>query len=430
MQRNALTDYQATKPRYSSGYWAKNIIARIVFPPILLWDGLKFLVNKIAGAALGKEILIAQKPGAFDPLSDRLNDEKDMLAFNDAVKSNHWIVRTHDGAELDTIQIQPKDDMTSPDKALYIVNFVGNAMTYHLNLDQMAIDAQVLNCTVIGFDYRGVMNSTGCPQQSNDLVTDGVAQIQRLLDAGANPENITLKGHSLGGGIATLVAKHFHDLGIKVNLFNDRSFSSLANLAIGHVRTKQPDASLRTAHDEKLSYKILGHLARPIIMLSLALTKWEINAAHAYHSIPDTHKAYLFVRSSKEQRRGAAFKPKDDAVITHYGALHNSFYLKLPRRKFKRRLQKEIDAINANSATHALISQNMANARHRLRKMQEKLNECKVESLEMNDNAHVVSLSRLISRYRANDGYTLFRNFVINTHEHHQQVADITPQRP
>ena len=65
------------------------------------------------------------------------------------------------------------------------------------------------------------------PESFQDLVTDGIAQVQRVLDLGANPKNITLDGLSLGGGVADLlVAYHFHQLGKQVYLWNDRSFAT------------------------------------------------------------------------------------------------------------------------------------------------------------------------------------------------------------
>jgi len=125
-------------------------------------------------------------------------------------------------------------------KSIFIIKFNGNGGQYQDLLSQYGRDAQRLGKTVIGFNYRGVGNSQKTPDTFQDLITDGIAQVQRLLDNGANPEHILLDGHSLGGGIATMVVEHFHKKGHHIYLWNDRSFASISKAAAGIIAPDLP----------------------------------------------------------------------------------------------------------------------------------------------------------------------------------------------
>jgi hypothetical protein len=159
-------------------------------------------------------------------------------------------------------------------------------------------------------------------------VTDGIAQVKRLLEQGVQPHKILLSGYSLGGGIATLVARHFQQKGINLYLFNDRSFSSLDSVLVGHLRAKN-----KTGHREFLLRKVLGFIIQPVLKFLIALFGWSINAANAYKKLSDKYKTYLVVRSTPESREepdwyGTPGKSDyrdnvllDDANITHYASL-------------------------------------------------------------------------------------------------------------
>lgn len=131
-------------------------------------------------------------------------------------------VGTHDSAVLDTIELKPKTEpSTSLKNQHYIIKFNGNGMFYQDALHDFAYDANQLNVTIIGFNYRGLA-TVKTPETFQDLVTDGIAQVQRVLDSGVDSK-ITLDGLSLGGGVATMVASHFHKLSKPIYLWNDRS---------------------------------------------------------------------------------------------------------------------------------------------------------------------------------------------------------------
>ncbi|CDZ79463.1 Alpha/beta hydrolase family protein [Legionella massiliensis] len=269
-------------------------------------------------------------------------------------------------------------------------------MCYEQIIADMQADAAELECNVVGFNLRGVGNSTGHPQSKQDLVNDGIAQIQRLLDAGVSAENITLKGHSLGGGISTLVADHFHKQGYKVNLFNGRSFSSLTNFVVGQIRT----GSSETGHEETFGGKLLGWLAKPFVSFAVRLVKWEMDADDAFKAIPAEYKEYMLARTRREMRTAEVL---DDPVIPHYASLHAAL-------KTERQIQKDnLDDVIATAPNATRDAAKKARASYQDRKME-------------NDNprghGHVTPMDNLHSR-SGKTATTFFREFVGRAHSEH-----------
>lgn len=214
------------------------------------------------------------------------------------IKVENGLIYTHDGATLDTVELVPNSiKRQENDKRLFIVKFNGNGGHYESLLNNHANEAVRLQAVVIAFNYRGVGNSHKSPNQFNDLVTDGICQVNRLLDGGADPEKIILDGHSLGGGIATMVAKYFHDKNIKVFLWNDRSFSSLSHAAAGILAPDLPGIR-ESVHASSWS------LMNP--------AGWDVDVASSYKSIPSDHKGYMYVSK----------KNSGDGVISHDASLH------------------------------------------------------------------------------------------------------------
>ena len=215
-------------------------------------------------------------------------------------------VGTHDGATLDSIEIKPQDEASKPlSEQYYIVKFNGNGMQYQDALINYANDANRLNVSVIGFNYRGVGNSKKSPGTFQDLVTDGIAQVQRLLDKGVNSRKITLDGLSLGGGVATLVAAHFHKIGQPVYLWNDRSFASISKAAAGMV-APESDGIFGNACGSSLETSSWSLMAP---------AGWDADVAKAYNSIPAEYKGHMYVGKASERSVG-------DGVIAHRASLH------------------------------------------------------------------------------------------------------------
>ncbi|WP_298624550.1 alpha/beta fold hydrolase, partial [uncultured Legionella sp.] len=331
--------YNAPKPKFSGWEWFKFIAIRTIFPPILLWDLIKLGANKLLGEWVGSLVLPAQNDN-FDYLAVR-DDTARRYNEDELVCEKHEII-THDDVHLDTFEVKHKSqEQIDPQYQKYIINLVGNGMCYEHIIDDIKEDAKVLKANVVGFNLRGVGQSTGKAKSKEDLVTDGIAQVQRLLDQGVSPQNITLKGHSLGAGIATLVAQHFHQLGQPINLFNSRSFSNITNFLVGHIRLERDESGAPIGHKDSIGGIILGWLAYPFVKFGVALAKWEINAGSAFKSIPNAYRDYIVVRSRKEVRGNRI----DDAVIPHYASIHEE--LTSERQKKKAEIDEEIEKIDS-----------------------------------------------------------------------------------
>jgi hypothetical protein len=267
--------------------YLKKIVIRVLFPPILLKDLLSSLISKVVLPAQSRK---------WAKISEIIFGNKLGKATINGQRVTQFVVKSSDGVVLATIKIEPKvENAEYSDK--YIINFVGNGMFYEDIIQEMVDDASELQCNVIGFNFRGVNKSTGRARSKDDLVADGIAQVQKVLNEGIFPANILLKGHSLGAGVATLVAKHFLNKNIKINLFNDRSFSTLTDATLGML--SNDDAKYPTNYkDSQVTKK--GGIIRSIVRFFLSITNWEIDAAEAFKELHTDNKAYLLVKPTKQ----------------------------------------------------------------------------------------------------------------------------------
>lgn len=404
--------YNAPKPRYSSWDWFKFIAIRTVFPPVLVWDLIKFGANKLLGEWVSGLVLPAQN----DNLDELAISDDRVREYNEAdlVCEKHEVI-THDEAHLDTFEVHHKSQTKiDPKFQKYIINFVGNGMCYEDIIDDMKEDAKELRTNVIGFNLRGVGQSTGKAKSRNDLVTDGVAQVQRLLDQGVSPQNITLKGHSLGAGVASLVAQHFHQLEQPINIFNSRSFSTITNFLVGHIRLERNEEGKAIGHKESTVGRILGWLAKPFVKLGVALAKWEINAGSAFKSIPEAYREYIVVRSRKEVRGNRI----DDAVIPHYASIHKELISE--RRAKKAEIDHEIENIDRMILKgDPLAKPGLTAARKELVQAREKIkSERKMETTVAHADGHNSDWASLQNRL-GKSAQTFFREFVQRAEKDH-----------
>ena len=337
------TFYKAPKPTYTTKDWAWYLASRCLVVP-LLWDICQAVGNFLFGWLLARYVLMAQS--LSEPSADAWYSWSSVLVTEHRVRQlnqysrthcfNKVLVETHDGAGLDTIEIIPKK--TLKDEApKYVIHMNANMDCYENNMLQMQQDASILQATVIGFNYRGVRQSTGYTYSKDHLLFDGIAQVQRLLDMGVKPDDIIIKGQSLGSAVGTLVAQHFHRLGYPIKIFNDRSFSNLTNFAVGHIRS----VFSATGHKESTGMKIIGWILKPLIKCLLYLFNWEMEAGDAFKEIPKTHREYTVVRSGKEGEIPERMDERvDDQIIPHYASIHAA--LKSERRQEKREIKEAI----------------------------------------------------------------------------------------
>lgn len=228
------------------------------------------LGNRIQGFVLYSQDPDFKKEN-YDPneYAQLLSAPNNGLTKIDGVKTKH-------SDKISTIQIDFEPD-TPPQDKKYIIHFNGNAEHAIDYVDEMTAEAKQHQCVVINFDYPGVGESEGKSKRSKHLVEAGLAQVERLKQMGVPPENIVLKGHSLGGAVATVTAAKLHKQGDKVALYNDRSFSKTSVFAT------------------QIGIPGLGHIAAGLVKAA----GWELNAIKAWKQIPEAYKDFCFAVNDK-----------------------------------------------------------------------------------------------------------------------------------
>ncbi|MDF1645542.1 MAG: hypothetical protein P1U61_00975 [Legionellaceae bacterium] len=135
-------------------------------------------------------------------------------------KNTYQITNIH-GAQTLTV--------TVPDAKQHIVYFGRNSQDSLSPYFVQEVLKEKPNTNYIFQNYPGVGTGQSITHIT-PLFQAGYEAVKTLLDSDVPAKDITLKGLSLGGGVAAHVAKKLHDEGHSVNLVVDRSFASLSAL--------------------------------------------------------------------------------------------------------------------------------------------------------------------------------------------------------
>lgn len=306
-----------------------------LFPLTAAYGAVRFVVNGLFGKLMGKAIVPALKIPQDDPQTLAATNASKIFEHQNNLLTYATQVPTYDGASLDTLEIQNPEEAKKPTKQqTFVINFMDRFDNYAVKRKQFAKQALELPANQICFDYRGVNKSSKAPRSYKDLVTDGITQVNRLLDLGVAPKNIVLNGDDLGAAIATFVAQHFHERNINIRVFNSRGFATLTKDVVGRigVKLKNPDVDFNNkklkvfAADEKHPTPATGlarfvkTLAAPFVKLGLSLTRWEMYPAGAYYNLPERSKEFITVKPSKQERKypDADTRPQADRNTSFY----------------------------------------------------------------------------------------------------------------
>ena len=112
--------------------------------------------------------------------------------------------------------------------AKYIVYFGGNGEDCMALTELQKHVPNRDNANLVFWNYPGVGNSGLPSHSSEDLYQAGYSVVKDYIDIGISPDNITLNGWSLGGHVASEVARRLYREGYFVDLYVDRSFSSVS----------------------------------------------------------------------------------------------------------------------------------------------------------------------------------------------------------
>eukprot|EP00056_Hartaetosiga_gracilis_P001032 m.41873 g.41873 ORF g.41873 m.41873 type:complete len:392 (-) comp10467_c0_seq2:982-2157(-) len=131
-------------------------------------------------------------------------------------------LQSTNGVEIDAVEI------INESSDHWVVFSNANGVPYEHNLQFLEDYSKNLGVNVLTFNYRGVGQSKGWPMMASDLTHDGEAAVRYLLHKkGVDEEYIVFHGHSLGGGVSSILSDMFK----KSKLINDRSFRSLSRAA-------------------------------------------------------------------------------------------------------------------------------------------------------------------------------------------------------
>lgn len=206
---------------------------------------------------------------------------------------------------LHSVRIEPENKTGS---VIIIFNGLNATFRNEKKLRTYCQLAKDTGHTVIGFDYGGTGMHRISTWSHYPLVNDGWHMVLKVAKEMPDHGNLILKGNSLGGAIATKVAKRCHNINIKAYLWNGRSFKSVSATIAGYIRTFR-----RSGYYKNRLTKLISAVCLPFISLILRLTKCEIDVAEDYKNIPAAYKNYYIVRSDKNGR----LTKKDDVMIPH-----------------------------------------------------------------------------------------------------------------
>ena len=214
-------------------------------------------------------------------------------------------------AVLDSVEVSADDEASKPmSERKFVIACMARDQNYINAIESFHDAAKKIGCTFVGFNYRGVDYSKGMVWTEENMTNDAIVQVQRLVALGVKPENIGLEGMCLGGAVATLAAARLHEQGIKVKLYNERSFRSIPRMVTGYI-LPGPNSN----HWNPINWLryIAAGVAYIIVLPLIWLSGWHIDAATAWDKIPVSDKDYSVVRSM--ENLDTLDTPTDDGII-------------------------------------------------------------------------------------------------------------------
>jgi hypothetical protein len=245
-----------------------------------------------------------------DPRSAAQTYEED---FKSSPFSNQFYLKVNDVAKipyttdfgrtvsLETFSFQDKSfDTIDSDKQYYRIHCSGNSgncSRFFSELAQLSHEHPELK--TITYNHPGVEGSGGITMTQDDLVNALYAQVNALLDAGVDPNHIELTGFSIGAATAALTAEKLRLEGKDVNLFCDRTLSTMPDV----VTDKLPLLGMvfkglkAIPGLKELTHYVLQPAVKYLVIKPLLwLLHWDMNPAAAYNNIKATRKTLTVVK--------------------------------------------------------------------------------------------------------------------------------------
>lgn len=249
----------------------------------------------------GAEFIDPELKQRFNGLINKLvNNNPNYKCKNFDIADNNKKVRfftleSRDGAVLDSAEIAAPGECEKKYKdRTFVITCMPRSNNFTAWLKCHRIYANAIGTTYVSFNYRGVERSRGLIINQNYMISDALAQAERLLALGVKPENIGFQGECFGAAIATMAAAKMHQNGHRVKLFNTRSYQSLPKLMLYKILPEK-GASIY----EPLNWirYLAGGLFIIIGIPILKITKWDMDVTTAYDSIPTEYKGFLAAKN-------------------------------------------------------------------------------------------------------------------------------------
>jgi alpha/beta superfamily hydrolase len=128
---------------------------------------------------------------------------------------------------LDHVKLDAREWVNPSGTGKWMIFFCGNGTVYEDLLHEKRAIAENLNVNLLVFNYRSVGHSTGELLYGRQLTIDASSVIDYIKhQKGIKESDITLWGHSMGGGVAAAATKYYP----QVKLINDRSYSKISSV--------------------------------------------------------------------------------------------------------------------------------------------------------------------------------------------------------
>lgn len=134
--------------------------------------------------------------------------------------------------KLDSVLVMPDQDIAKnkPGFGLYFIMFQGRLESYEKRFRDMAMQARETGACVLGFNPKGFFCSEGKTNCLSDMVEDGIAVVDFLLQRGVHHNCIILQGNSLGAAVQEMVSEHY--IATKGYAFRQINSNSFKNLGV------------------------------------------------------------------------------------------------------------------------------------------------------------------------------------------------------
>ncbi len=321
--------------------WGNWLRRRLVLPVIVCWDAVRRVGNYLLGGffmrstilpALGvkdwRSASLKNHDGfenGFDEQFDWDDNLAKQLPEGIVMRCFHLVDEANAVA---CMELAPEGVNPDDPELKTVIYFLGNHNICYASLsvyldDMISVSREGAPCRFVFWHYPGVLNSFGFPRKPADLVRSGLAVVEHVLGQGSTPDNLILKGHSLGGYVATHVAYCCHHMNVWVRLWNDRSFSDAPEYITACAVTRWGSGyRLRN-----FFVRMIVYAAYPLMWLVTRAVQCEAPSCYFFTRLKKDCADYIVVRSAPEVR--AQGKVLDDTIIQDSASLDKSWWFRV-----------------------------------------------------------------------------------------------------